>query len=112
MNMRILDAQRKVPYSDPAKKMYFDDLKGFVCFIPSVIVGEKMIIMYSNAISIRHRSSAVVNCAIDYDTGIYTVETAEAVYTMEDLERNRKSVKKRIASTLYRSKRISACHAG
>lgn len=58
MNMRILDAVRKIPCTDPVKNMLFDDLRGFVCFIPSVIVGEVMIIMYSNAISVRHRSSA------------------------------------------------------
>ena len=106
MNMRILDVQRKIPYADPVKNMYFNDLRGFVCFVPSVIVGEPMIIMYSNAISVRHRSAAVSSCSIDYDTGVYTVETAEAVYTLLDLERNRKSSKARIASTLYMESRI------
>lgn len=45
MNMRILDAVRKLPYADPVKNMYFDDMRGFVCFIPSVIVGEPLTIM-------------------------------------------------------------------
>lgn len=106
MNMRILDAVRKIPYADPVKNMYFDDMRGFVCFIPSVIVGEPMIIKYSNAISIRHKSAVVSSCSIDCDRGIYTVETAEAVYTMLDLERNRKTSKVRIASTLYMESRI------
>lgn len=69
MNMRVLDAVRKIPYTDPVKNMHFDDMRGFVCFIPSVIVGEVMIIMYSNAISVRHRTSIVTDCAIDYETG-------------------------------------------
>lgn len=106
MNMRILDIQRKIPQADPVKKMYFDDLRGFVCFIPSVIVGEPMMIMYSNAISIRHKSAVVSSCIIDYDSGTYTVETAEAKYTMLDLERNRKTSRMRIASTLYMESRI------
>ena len=54
MNMRVLDAVRKTPYADAVKNMYFDDMRGFVCFIPSVIIGEVMIIMYSNTISVRH----------------------------------------------------------
>lgn len=106
MNMRILDAVRKLPYADPVKNMYFDDMRGFVCFIPSVIVGEPMTIMYSNTISVRHKSTAVSSCSIDCDSGVYTVETAEAVYTMLDLERNRKTSKVRIVSTLYVESRI------
>ena len=101
MNMRVLDAVRKTPYADAVKNMYFDDIRGFVCFIPSVIVGEVMIIMYSNAISVRHRSSAVTSCEINYETGVYTVETADSVYKLQDLERSRKTGKKRIASKLY-----------
>ena len=85
MNMRVLDAVRKTPYADAVKNMQFDDLRGFVCFIPSVIVGEVMIIMYSNAISVRHRTSAVTSCAIDYETGVYTVETPDSVYKLQDL---------------------------
>ena len=54
MNMRVLDAVRKTPSADAVKNMYFDDMRGFVCFIPSVIIGEVMIIMYSNTISVRH----------------------------------------------------------
>ena len=72
MNMRILDAVRKLPYTDPVKNMYFDDMRGFVCFIPSVIVGEPMTIMYSNTISVRHKSTAVSSCSIDCDSGVYT----------------------------------------
>ena len=106
MNMRILDAVRKVPYADPVKNMHFGDMRGVVCFITSVIVGEVMIIMYSNAISVRHRTSAVTNCEIDYETGIYTVETTDSVYKLQDLERSRKTGKKRIASTLYMESRI------
>lgn len=106
MNMRVLDAVRKTPYADAVKNMYFDDMRGFVCFIPSVIVGEVMIIMYSNAISVTHRSSAVTSCEINYETGVYTVETADSVYKLQDLERSRKTGKKRIASTLYMESRI------
>lgn len=106
MNMRVLDAVRKIPYTDPVKNMHFDDMRGFVCFIPSVIVEEVMIIMYSNAISVRHRTSIVTDCAIEYETGVYTVETADSVYKLQDLERNRKTAKKRIASTLYMESRI------
>ena len=72
MNMRILDAVRKIPYADPVKNMYFDDMRGFVCFIPSVIVREPMTIMYSNTISVRHKSAAVSSCSIDCDSGVYT----------------------------------------
>lgn len=38
--------------------------------------------------------------------GVYTVETADSVYKLQDLERNRKTAKKRIASTLYMESRI------
>lgn len=93
MNMRVLDAVRKTPSADAVKNMYFDDMRGFVCFIPSVIVGEVMIIMYSNAISVRHRSSAVTSCEIDYETRVYTVETADSVYKLQDLERSRRTGK-------------------
>ena len=106
MNMRVIDAVRKEPSKDAVQSMVLNDLRGFVCFIPSVIVGEVMIIMYSNAISIRHRSSAVTSCEIDYETGIYTVETTDSVYKLQDLERSRKTGKKRIASTLYMESRI------
>lgn len=106
MNMRILDIQPKISQTDLVKKMYFDDLRGFLCFIPSVIVGEPMMIMYSNAISIRHKSAVVSSCIIDCNSGAYTVETAEAKYTMLDLERNRKTSRMRIASTLYMESRI------
>lgn len=106
MNMKILEAVRKIPYTDPVNNVYFDDMVGFVCFIPSIIIGAVMIVMYSNAISVRHRTSAVTSCAIDDETGVYTVETADAVYILQDLERNRKAGKKRIASTLYMESRI------
>lgn len=46
MNMRILDVRRKMPCVNLMKNMYFDGLMGFVCFIPSVIAGELMMIMY------------------------------------------------------------------
>ena len=46
MNMRILDVQRKMPCVNLMENMYFDDLMGFVCFIPSVISGDLMMIMY------------------------------------------------------------------
>ena len=61
MNMRILDAVRKLPYADPVKNMYFDDMRGFVCFIPSVIVGEPLTVMYSNTISVRHKSTGTAD---------------------------------------------------
>lgn len=46
MNMRILDVRRKMPCVNLMKNMYFDDLMGFVCFIPSVTSGDLMMIMY------------------------------------------------------------------
>lgn len=82
MNMRVLDAVRKTPSADAVKNMYFDDIRGFVCFIPSVIVGEVMIIMYSNAISVTHRSSAVTSCEIDYETLRLHSRTADSVYKL------------------------------
>lgn len=106
MNMRIIDAVRKFPCADPVKKIVFDDLRGFVCFIPSVIVGEPMIIMYSNAISIRHRTAPVIACASDGSTGTWSVETEEASYKLLDLERLQKKRRKRITSTLYMESRI------
>ena len=46
MNMRILGIQRKIPCVNPMRNMCFDGLMGFVCFIPSVIAGKLMTIMY------------------------------------------------------------------
>lgn len=48
MNMRILNAAQKRPSDNIVKNMQFNDLRGFVCFIPSVIVGEPIVIMYSS----------------------------------------------------------------
>lgn len=106
MNMRILNAARKAPCADIAKNMMFEDLRGFVCFIPSVIIGEPIIIKYSNAISVRHRSAPVTSCTIDCSSGIYKVETADETFELLDLERNCKQRKKRIVSTLYMESRI------
>lgn len=106
MNMRIIDAVWKSPCSDPAKKMIIDDLRGVVCFIPSVIVGETITVMYSNAISVRLRTSPVTSCSIEGSAGIYSVETADAFYKLLDLECDRKKRKKRIASTLYMESRV------
>lgn len=106
MNMRILDAVRKTPCTDPIKNAMFEDLRGFVCFIPSVIVGEPITIMYSNAISVRHRTAPVISCSVDSDTGVHSIETAEAMFEMLDLEHGRGRRKKRIASTLYLESRI------
>lgn len=106
MNMRILDLVRKHPCADPVKNAVFDGLKGFVCFIPSVIVGEPLIIMYSNAISVRHRAGCVISCVIDSKSGICEVETDDGSYELLDLEHDRKMSRKRIASTLYMESRI------
>ena len=46
MNMRILNAAQKRPSDNIVNNMQFNDLRGFVCFIPSVIVGEPIVIMY------------------------------------------------------------------
>ena len=46
MNMRILGSQRKILYVNPMRNMCFDGLMGLVCFIPSVIAGKPMMIMY------------------------------------------------------------------
>lgn len=106
MNARILDAVKTAPCADKVKNSMFEDLKGFVCFIPSVIVGEPLTIMYSNAISVRHRAGQVVSCIIDSENGIYTIETDDASYQLLDLERDRRMHKKRIASTLYMETRV------
>ena len=106
MNMRILDAVRKMPCADAIKNAMFEDLRGFVCFIPSVIVGEPITIMYSNAISVRHRTEPVVCCSELSDTGVQRIETADAVFEMQNLECSRSNRKKRIASTLYLESRI------
>ena len=106
MNMRILNAEQKRPSDNIVKNMQFNDLRGFVCFIPSVIVGEPIVIMYSNAISVRYRTSAVMSIGTDSKTGIYTIETSDASFQMLDLEKERKTQKKRIVSTLYMESRI------
>ena len=106
MNMRVIDAVRKEPSKDAVQSMVLNDLRGFVCFIPSVIVGEPLIIMYSNAISVRHRAERVTSCIIDSETGICKVETDDGSYELLDLERDRKMGGKRIASTLYMESRI------
>lgn len=106
MNARILDVSRKTPCSDAMQDMLFHDLPGFVCFIPSVIVGECMTVMYGNAVTMRHRSTTVTDCRIDYATGIYSIETSEATYELLDLEYSTAKRRKRIASTLYMESRI------
>ena len=106
MNMRVIDAVRKEPSKDAVQNMIFNDLRGFVCFIPSVIVGEPLTIMYSNAISVRHRAGRVISSIIDSETGICKVETDDGSYELQDLERERKMGRKRIASTLYMESRI------
>lgn len=106
MNMRILNAEQKRPSDNIVKNMQFNDLRGFVCFIPSVIVGEPIVIMYSNAISVRYRTSAVISIGTDSKAGIYTIETSDASFQMLDLEKDRKTQKKRIVSTLYMESRI------
>lgn len=62
---------------DIANNMRIDDLKGFGCFIPSVIVGEPMIIMASNAVWVRYRTTPIVSFSIDANTGIYSVCTED-----------------------------------
>lgn len=106
MNVRILNASRKKPCPDSFEKLMFEELKDGVCFIPSVVIGEPMIVMYSNARTVRHRSSEVLSLSFDSSTGVYSIETADASYSFADLEYNRKKRKKRIASTLYMESRI------
>ena len=106
LNMRILSASKRTPSDNAVENMRFEDLRGFVCFVPSVIVGEPLIIKYSNAIHVRHSSSQITKCEIDDTTGIYTVETSDENFELQDLEHKRPKRRKRIASTLYMESRI------
>lgn len=91
---------------DIVKNMMIDDLNGVVCFIPSIVVGESMAIMSSNAVWVRYRTSPIVSISIDANTGVYSVHTEDASYEVLDLEKDQKRRKKRIVSTLYMESRI------
>jgi len=106
MNMRITAIENLLSSDTPKIKLLLEDLEGFVCFIPSVIVGESMTIMYRNAISVRHRTAAVVSWKRDKETGVYTITTEDCIFIMLDLEHGRHGKPKRIASTLYMESRI------
>ena len=106
MNMRILDATRMNAHIDTVQSRTSQDLKGFVCFIPSIVVGEPMIVMYSNAISVRHKTSLVTSYTFDRLSGVYKVETADTAYELLNLEHGQAPRKKRIASTLYTESRV------
>ena len=106
MNMRILSAVKGVPSGNTAENMSFEDLRGFVCFVPSVIVGTPLIIKYSNALHVRYSSALITKCELDDASGIYTIETDNEVFEVLDLEHDRTKRRKRIASTLYMESRI------
>ena len=99
--MRILHAVINKRSEDIIKNMMIDDLNGVVCFIPSIVVGESMAIMSSNAVWVRYRTTPIVSISIDANTGTYSVCTEDASYEMLDLEKDQKRRKKRIVSTLY-----------
>lgn len=104
--MRILNAVMNKRSEDIVKNMMIDDLNGVVCFIPSVVVGESMAIMSSNAVWVRYRTTPIVSISIDANTGVYSVHTEDASYEILDLEKDQKRRKKRIVSTLYMESRI------
>lgn len=91
---------------DIIKNMMIDDLNGVVCFIPSIVVGESMAIMSSNAVWVRYRTTPSVSISIDANTGVYSVHTEDVSYEILDLEKDQKRRKKRIVSTLYMESRI------
>lgn len=62
---------------DIIKNMMIDDLNGVVCFIPSIVVGESMAIMSSNAVWVRYRTTPIVSISIDANTGVYSVHTED-----------------------------------
>lgn len=106
MNMRILSAVINKRSEDIIKNMMIDDLNGVVCFIPSIVVGEPMVIMSSSAVWVRYRTTPIVSFSIDVNTCTYNVQTEDATYEMLDLEKDQKRRKKRIVSTLYMESRI------
>ena len=62
--MRILHAVIHKHSEDIIKNMMIDDLNGVVCFIPSIVVGESMAIMSSNAVWVRYRTTPIVSISI------------------------------------------------
>ena len=106
LNMRILHAVINKRSEDIIKNMMIDDLNGVVCFIPSIVVGESMAIMSSNAVWVRYRTTPIVSISIDANTGVYSVHTEDVSYEILDLEKDQKRRKKRIVSTLYMESRI------
>ena len=106
LNMRILNAVVNKRSDDIVNNMRIDDLKGFVCFIPSVIIGEPMIFMSSNTVWVRYRTTPIVSFSMDADSGTYNINTEDVSYEMQDLEKDQKRRKKRIVSTLYMESRI------
>lgn len=106
MNVRVTTARCKDPEEVDAQSGLLNDLQGFVGFVPSIAMGESMIIMYRNAITIRHSSSPVQAYSYDERTGIFHIETVDRVYELLNLEHGLQRKKKRIVSTLYTESRI------
>lgn len=77
---------------DIIKNMMIDDLNGVVCFIPSIVVGESMAIMSSNAVWVRYRTTPIVSISIDANTGVYSVHTEDVSYEILDLEKDQSRI--------------------
>ena len=90
--MRILHAVINKRSEDIIKNMMIDDLNGVVCFIPSIVVGESMAIMSSNAVWVRYRTTPIVSISIDANTGVYSVHTEDVSYEILDLETAQRQV--------------------
>lgn len=104
MNGRIETATAKPCCKGEVQICSISDLMGFVCYIPSVIVGQAMTIMYRNAISVRYVAEIVLAFSDD-GTGLYRIETEEAVFEIRDLEYGPKK-RKRIRATRYMESKI------
>ena len=90
--MRILHAVINKRSEDIIKNMMIDDLNGVVCFIPSIVVGESMAIMSSNAVWVRYRTTPIVSISIDANTGVYSVHTEDVSYEILDLEKDQSRI--------------------
>ena len=106
MNARIIMCQPLTEDMSKEESMQISDLRGFVCFIPSVNIGQPMEIMSSNMVSTRYKAGLVIRVE-EEEQGRYRIATEKATFEVLNLEYGRKKPG-RIKATRYMESRI--CH--
>ena len=106
MNVKIIMCQPLTEDMSKEESMQISDLRGFVCFIPSVNIGQPMEIMSSNMVSTRYKAGLVIRVE-EEEQGRYRIATEKATFEVLNLEYGRKKPG-RIKATRYMESRI--CH--